>query len=97
VVDFEVENALHKRAMGYSYTEKVYDRRVDKETGEEQMVLTREYVKHVPPDVTAQIYWLKNRKPEEWRDRREVAVDTDDKVTGVAMLAPVIEGADGDA
>lgn len=94
VVDFEVENALHKRAMGYSYTEKVYDRKVDKETGEVEMVLTKEYVKHVPPDVTAQIFWLKNRKPEEWRDRKDVAV-TDDKETGVALLAPVMEENDG--
>ena len=27
--------------------------------------------KHYPPDVTACIFWLKNRAPEEWRDRRE--------------------------
>lgn len=25
--------------------------------------------KHVPPDTTAQIFWLKNRKPEQWRDK----------------------------
>ena len=28
--------------------------------------------KQVIPDTTAQIFWLKNRKPEEWRDKREV-------------------------
>jgi len=27
-------------------------------------------------NTTAQIFWLKNRRPKEWRDRREIAVDT---------------------
>ena len=31
----------------------------------------------MPPDTTACIYWLKNRKPEQWRDRREVDVTAD--------------------
>ena len=26
------------------------------------------YVEHMPPDVTAQIFWLKNRDPARWRD-----------------------------
>jgi hypothetical protein len=30
------------------------------------------YREHVPPDVTAQIFWLKNRKPREWRDVQNV-------------------------
>ena len=30
--------------------------------------------KHVPPDVRAAIFYLKNRRPERWRDRREVVV-----------------------
>jgi hypothetical protein len=29
------------------------------------------YTEHVPPDVTACIFWLKNRRPKEWRDRVE--------------------------
>lgn len=38
-------------------------------TGE--LVVTKEVVKEVVPDVTAQIFWLKNRKPETWRDKHE--------------------------
>jgi hypothetical protein len=30
------------------------------------------YVEHVPPDVTARIFWLKNRKPHEWRDAQQM-------------------------
>lgn len=61
VVDREVENALFKRAMGYKYDEVTYER------GEEVKRVTKE----VAPDTTAQIFWLKNRKPAEWRDKVE--------------------------
>jgi hypothetical protein len=30
------------------------------------------YQEHVPPDVTAQIFWLKNRDPAHWRDAWQV-------------------------
>ena len=30
--------------------------------------------KQVAPDTTAQIFWLKNRKPQEWRDKKETEV-----------------------
>ena len=67
VVDIAVENALFKRAMGYSYDEVTY------EDGKPVKVVT----KQVAPDVTAQIFWLKNRKPAEWRDKREVEQNGD--------------------
>ncbi|OES45244.1 hypothetical protein [Domibacillus iocasae] len=35
-------------------------------------VLEKKVVKQVSPDTTAQIFWLKNRKPAEWRDKREI-------------------------
>lgn len=59
VVDFEVENALLKRALGYEYEELTY----------ESGILTKKVKKQVPPDTTAQIFWLKNRKPSSWRDK----------------------------
>lgn len=37
-----------------------------------KMVLVEEKVKDVAPDVTAQIFWLKNRKPDVWRDKQQV-------------------------
>lgn len=66
VVDMEVENMLYKRAMGYSYDE------VKEEY--EGGILTKRTVtrKTVAPDTMAQIFWLKNRKSDVWRDRREV-------------------------
>lgn len=66
VVDMEVENMLLKRAKGYEY---------DEVTEEYEMgVLVKRKVTHkmVVPDTSAQIFWLKNRQPDKWRDRREV-------------------------
>lgn len=66
IVDREVENALFKRAMGYEY---------DEITEEYEMgFLTKKKVvrKHVPPDTGAQVFWLKNRKSDVWKDKREV-------------------------
>ena len=68
VVDIEVENALLKRALGYKYDEVTKER--DKDTGE--LVVTKVVTKEVIGDTTAQIYWLKNRKPEDWRDKKEI-------------------------
>lgn len=79
VVDVEVENALFKRAVGYRYDEvtKEAARELDEETGEYKtvMVETKRVTKEVQPDVTAQIFWLKNRRPELWRDKKEVDAD----------------------
>ena len=66
VVDREVENALLKRALGYTYNE------VTQEADEfGELAVSKVVTKQVSPDVTAQIFWLKNRKPAEWRDRKE--------------------------
>lgn len=80
IVDIEVENALLKRAIGYSYTEVTKELVLDKETGERKLVVTKTVKKDVPPDVGAQCFWLKNRKPEMWRDRRELELDADIEV-----------------
>lgn len=76
VVDIQVENALLKRALGYSYVETTRERvtELDSQTGEPitKMKVTKEVIKEVQPDVTAQIFWLKNRKPNMWRDKQQV-------------------------
>lgn len=62
VVDLQVENALLKRALGYAYEEVMEEAGPD---GGKRRV-TR---KQMSPDVTAQIFWLKNRRPDRWRDK----------------------------
>lgn len=73
VADRLVEQALYNKALGRcKVTETVKERRLNVKTGEYELVVVKETVKGVPPDVTAQIFWLKNRKPDTWRDKREV-------------------------
>ena len=62
MVDRQVENALLKRALGYQYDE------ITLEDGIE----TKRVTKEVIPDTTAQIFWLKNRKPDQWRDKQNL-------------------------
>lgn len=76
VIDFEVENALLKRALGYEYEEETY----------ENGILTKKVKKQVPPDTTAQIFWLKNRKPNNWKDK----VETDEDKEAVTNASQVI-------
>lgn len=63
-VDFEVENKLLQRAMGYDYEE---TETVIEEYNGKKKTKIRKIKKHAPPDTAAAIFWLKNRKPEEWR------------------------------
>ena len=72
VVDVEVENALLKRALGYSTTEVTRERALNPETDKVELVVTKAVTKEVPPDTTAQIFWLKNRRPDLWRDKQNV-------------------------
>lgn len=65
VIDIQVENALLKRALGYQTTEYMID-----EKGRKKAIK-----KQIAPDVVAQIFWLKNRKPKEWRDKRDIGFD----------------------
>ena len=69
VVDREVENALLKRALGYSFQE-VTETETDKGTE------VKTTYKQMAPDVTAIIFWLKNRKPKDYRDKQEIEVST---------------------
>lgn len=66
IVDAQVENALLKRALGYSYDE------VTKEVVDGELKVTKVITKQVVPDTTAQIFWLKNREPSKWRDKLQV-------------------------
>jgi transcriptional regulator with XRE-family HTH domain len=74
VIDYEVEQALLKRALGYTYTE---TRREIDANGRKKVIVTE---KKVEPDTTAQIFWLKNRKPEKWRNNPEAPEGSDDKL-----------------
>lgn len=77
VVDIAVENALYKRAMGYTFNEVTKERVLNKDTGEYELQTTKTVVKEVAADTTAQIFWLKNRKPAQWRDKQDIEFGLD--------------------
>lgn len=75
VVDIEVENSLLKRAHGYEYrevTEELMDVIDEQGNRQKRLVVTKVVTKQVAPDVTAEIFWLKNRKPNDWRDKHDI-------------------------
>lgn len=72
VADRKVENALFKAAVGYTYDEVTEERKFNPKTQQYEMVVTKIVHKTLLPQTTAQIFWLKNRKQNEWRDRRQV-------------------------
>lgn len=63
-IDFEVENALFKRAIGYEYEE---IETIIEEIDGKQRKRIKKIKKVALPETSAMIFWLKNRKPKEWR------------------------------
>ena len=64
VVDFQVENQLLKRALGYRYKE-TKQIRINSEIVREEVT-----EKECVPDVTAIKWWLRNRRPDKWGDKQ---------------------------
>jgi hypothetical protein len=63
--DDQVEQALFKRALGYEHPE-------DDIKAYEGKIIITPTIKHYPPDTAAAFIWLKNRRPDKWRDRKEM-------------------------
>lgn len=66
--DDRIERTLAARAMGYRYeAEKIH-------VSSEGVVTRVPYVHHEPPNVTAMIFWLKNRRPHRWREQTDLSL-----------------------
>ncbi|MFG1388823.1 hypothetical protein [Xanthobacter versatilis] len=77
--DERVARSLFNRAVGYSYeSEKVFQFQ-----GE---IVRAPVVEHVPPDPSAAMNWLKNRRPDEWRDRQ--SIDMNAKLDAKVEVSP---------
>lgn len=76
--DERIERSLYQKACGYDYVEKqaikvkdvVYDN--GKRVRETERIEIVDVERHQPADTTGQIFWLKNRRPKEWREKQEV-------------------------
>ena len=73
VADVQVENALFRRALGYEYDEVTKERSMDAD-GNSSLVVTKVVKKTMPPEVGAICFWLKNRRPDKWRDKNHTEI-----------------------
>lgn len=69
-VDIQVENALLKRALGYDWEETTTEIIENPDGSKRKHV--KKTTRHVMADTLAQIFWLKNRRPDKWRDKPAV-------------------------
>lgn len=81
LADAEVASKLFHRATGYEHPED------DIRTVGGEIVITPT-IKHYPPDTTAAIFWLKNRRPDLWRDK----VEAEDKGPDLAKVVSDLIG-----
>lgn len=78
VYDNEVVESLHKRTKGYKVTVKKhfklkkveYDPESGKKVRETEELVAADDEVFIPPDTTAQLHWLYNRRPDDWKPRR---------------------------
>lgn len=82
IADKEIVNALYKRALGYSYKEVKEEYITDNngvikdKDGESTKEVTVTH-KSEPPNTAALIYWLNNRRPDEWSNKQETKITGD--------------------
>lgn len=77
--DERVERALFNRAVGYTFeSEKVFQY--------QGVIVRADTLEHVAPDPGAAMNWLKNRRPDKWRDKQE----HEHTGPGGASLVPVV-------
>ena len=76
IVDAEIEQKLITNEKGHLFWEETQELMpvMDEETGRmiNEMTTVKRVLKYIKPDTTAQIFWLKNRRPNDWRDRQHL-------------------------
>ena len=83
--DDRVERSLYSRAVGYSYL-------AEKPAMTRHGQKTMRYRAHIPPDTTAAVWYLKNRRPDRWRDsfRHEHVTSRYDHIEDAAELRALL-------
>jgi DNA-binding transcriptional MerR regulator len=79
--DARVEESLYKLALGFEY-EEIQEIIEDFPSGNKRSGTKRKRIKfkkYSPPNATAIIFWLKNRKPAEWRDKIRQEIEITEK------------------
>lgn len=85
LADATVADRLYQRAIGYKHKAvKILTVAMGNNQGSEVQEVP--YIEHYPPDTTAAIFWLKNRRPNDWRDKQAV------EHSGTVTLADLVMG-----
>ena len=83
--DAKVKQSLYQRAIGYHHPAVYF-------STYEGKVTQIPYTKHYPPSELACIFWLKNREPDQWKDRHEYDVDAGTKSALLELMDKIREG-----
>lgn len=94
--DTEVVKSLYKRALGFEYDE-IHRESVEiLQPGTKSLKLPAKKIKTITklvyPDTTACIFWLKNRDPDNWRDKQEIGGSIGIEVTNIEKMIQDIYG-----
>lgn len=81
IADTEIAQRLYKRAYGYEYFEETEEMAPDTCSPTGFAVRYKKRVKkEMPPDTGACMAWLKNRRPENWRETKAVELNMNQKL-----------------
>ncbi len=89
IADNEVASKLFHRATGYEHEE------VDIRVVGKKIVQTK-LIKHYPPDTSAMIFWLKNRRKDLWRDKIDTDVTSNGETISNMIMLPAKKDDDYD-
>lgn len=89
IIDYEVENALAKRALGYKVKERTWEKVWNPELKKYININTKTMEKEIAPDVGAICFWLKNRRPKNWKDRPDLQIDSETLAKVDAILTSI--------
>lgn len=94
VVDYKVENAVLKAALGYKTKEikvtigrKIFN-------GETVEMLKETTIKEIAPNITAAMFWLNNRKHDQWKKNRDKVLELDEEDNNISIT--IVRGPKGD-
>lgn len=98
VVDVEVENALLKKCLGYNVpvikcfkVKNIKYNENGKKIEETEEIVEHEEKMHIPADTTAQIFWLKNRLPKQWREKVQEENNPENQTTVINDLVEALK------
>lgn len=98
IIDYKVENALLKSALGFTTKEIKVTVGKQKKTGGTFEITKETTIREVAPNVTACLAWLNNRRPDKWRRNRdkEISINEEDSNLSITIIRGPQEGENSD-